>query len=180
MKRVYRVKIGVGTLVCSQERRALFVPLVKRWSTADFVPPSVLNTNLTVRSSGETFKRVFSIRWRARARLSSCRIEPTASRPIQPRAASLPRRAPPRTDPPVVCPGFGFDRSNYRGAGKCGVGAKSGPKGASCSGRARHRKLQRDDYRHITRPSTCTIIPRHTAAGGLEDDPSSAGPLLAA
>ena len=45
MKRVYRDKIGVGTPVCSQERRALFVPLINRWSTADFVPPSVLSTN---------------------------------------------------------------------------------------------------------------------------------------
>ena len=43
--------------------------------------------------------------------LSSCRIDLTASRPIQPRAAPLLRRAPPRPDPPVVCPGFGFDRS---------------------------------------------------------------------
>ena len=42
--------------------------------------------------------------------LSSCRIDLTASRPIQPRAAPLLRRAPPRPDPPVVCPGFGFDR----------------------------------------------------------------------
>ena len=29
-----------------------------------------------------------------------------ASRSIEPRAAPLPRRAPPRPDPPVVCPGF--------------------------------------------------------------------------
>ena len=45
-------QIGVGTLFSSQERRALAVPLinrlsttgqprVNRWSTADFVPPSV-------------------------------------------------------------------------------------------------------------------------------------------
>ena len=38
-------QIGVGTLVSSQERKPLFVSLVKRWSTADFVPPSVLSTN---------------------------------------------------------------------------------------------------------------------------------------
>ena len=47
--------------------------------------------------------------------LSSCRIDLTASRPIQPRAAPLLRRAPPRPDPPVVCPGFGFDKSVYIG-----------------------------------------------------------------
>ena len=34
-------QIGVGTLVSCQERRTLFVPLINRWSTADFVPPSV-------------------------------------------------------------------------------------------------------------------------------------------
>ena len=38
-------QIGVGTLVSIQERRALFVPLIKRWSTAAFVPPSVSSTN---------------------------------------------------------------------------------------------------------------------------------------
>ena len=38
-------QIGVGTLVSSQERRTLFrpgdKPRMNRWSTADFVPPSV-------------------------------------------------------------------------------------------------------------------------------------------
>ena len=38
-------------------------------------------------------------------------IDPTATRPTLPRPASLPRRAPPRPDRPVVCPGFGFDKS---------------------------------------------------------------------
>ena len=37
-------------------------------------------------------------------------IDPTASRPIQPRTAALLRGAPPRPDPPVVCPGFGLGR----------------------------------------------------------------------
>ena len=76
----------------------------------------------------------------------------------------------PRTDPPVICPGFGFDRSNYRDAGKYGFGAKSDPKGDSFSGRAHFRQIQRNDYRHINRSSICTIFPRRTAAGGLEDD----------
>ena len=34
-------QIGVGTLVSSQERRALFVPRIYRGLTAGFVPPSV-------------------------------------------------------------------------------------------------------------------------------------------
>ena len=37
-------------------------------------------------------------------------IDPTASRPTQPRSAPPPRPAPRRLDRPVVCPGFGFDR----------------------------------------------------------------------
>ena len=43
--------------------------------------------------------------------LSLGRIDLTASRPTQPRPASPPRRAPPRPDRPVVCSGFGFERS---------------------------------------------------------------------
>ena len=50
-------QIGVGSLVSSQERMALFValingrstggqPVVSRWSTAGFVPPSVFRTCL--------------------------------------------------------------------------------------------------------------------------------------
>ena len=35
---------GVGTRVSSQERRALFVPVINRLLNADFVPPSVLHT----------------------------------------------------------------------------------------------------------------------------------------
>ena len=71
---------------------------------------------------------------------------------------------------------------NCHGARKCGFGAKSGPKGASCSGRAQQGNGARDDYRHrrVTRPSSCTIFPRRAPAGALEDDPSSAGRLPAA
>ena len=46
------------------------------------------------------------------------RIDPTASRPTLPRPAPLPRRAPPRPDRPVVCPGFGFGKSKCRNTGK--------------------------------------------------------------
>ena len=52
-------------------------------------------------------------------------------------------------------------------------------KGRSVQG-AQQRNFARDDYRHMTRPSTCTVFPKRTAAGGLEDDPSPAVPLLAA
>ena len=36
---------------------------------------------------------------------------PIRRRPILPRPAPPSRRAPPRPDPPVVCPGFGLDKS---------------------------------------------------------------------
>ena len=65
---------GVCLQVGIQERRALFVLLVNRWSTAGFVPPPVyigiplfvlaqgctigfLNRISLVRASGETFRR---------------------------------------------------------------------------------------------------------------------------
>ena len=44
------------------------------------------------------------------AGLSLGRIDPTTSRPTESRPAPPPRRAPPRPDRSVVCPGFGFDR----------------------------------------------------------------------
>ena len=42
------------------------------------------------------------------------RTDASASRPAGPRPAPPPRRAPIRTDPPVVCSGFGFDRFSRR------------------------------------------------------------------
>ena len=48
MQMVYKhlqTQIAVGTLVSSQERRALFVLRIYRGKTAGFVTPSVLNTN---------------------------------------------------------------------------------------------------------------------------------------
>ena len=43
--------------------------------------------------------------------MSPGRTVPSASRAARPRPAPPSRRAPPRSDPRVVCPGFGFDRS---------------------------------------------------------------------
>ena len=63
-----------------------------------------------VRAS-EASRTVSSIRWEQEGGLSLGQIDPTASRPVQPRLPSPPRRAPPRPDRPVVCPGFGLDRS---------------------------------------------------------------------
>ena len=78
--------------------------------------------------------------------------------------------APPRpaADSPMVCPGFGLDKSNCHGARKCGFGAKPGPKRTSCSGRAQQGICARRDYRRVIRPSNRTIIPRRTPAGALD------------
>ena len=48
---------GVGSLVSSQERRALLVPVTNRLSTGDFVPAFGLHRISLVRASGETFRR---------------------------------------------------------------------------------------------------------------------------
>ena len=82
------------------------------WSTAGFLPPSILTTNYTVRASEESFRTVLSIHWRARKREGCLRAGSSQRRPvlrIQPRPAPPPRRAPPRPDRPVVCPGFKFE-----------------------------------------------------------------------
>ena len=103
-------QIGVGTLVSSQERRALAVPLINRGSTADFVPPSVYIGFRLFVLPGRRPGQCLRFAGGQEGGLSPGRIDPTASRATQPRSPSPPRRAPPRPDRPVVCPGFGFDK----------------------------------------------------------------------
>ena len=83
-------QIRVGTLVSSQERRALAVPLMNRWSIADFVPPSVyIGFRLFVlpkRCSGKCFRFAGG----HEGRLSPGGIDPTAFRPTQPRSPRSP------------------------------------------------------------------------------------------
>ena len=81
-------QIGDGTLVSSQERRALAVPLINR----GFRSSIGLNRISFVRASEETSRTVSSIRWGAKGRVVSW---------------------PPRPDRPVECPGFGFDKYLY-------------------------------------------------------------------
>ena len=45
--------------------------------------------------------------------MSSGRDGPSSSAPARPGLAQLPRRAPPRHDPPVVCPGFELDKFRF-------------------------------------------------------------------
>ena len=104
----FQSQIGVGTLVSSQERRSVAVslinrlstagqPRVNRWSTADFVPCSVyIGFRLFVLPKGRPGQ---CPRYAAgqEGGLIPGRIDPTASRPTQPRNAR--RAAVRRADP---------------------------------------------------------------------------------
>ena len=119
-----QIQKGVGTLVSSQERRALAVPLINRLSTAG--QPRV-NRGSTVGQPLISFLHRFtsdfvcscfrrdvqdsvfdSLGRRGRVVPWPDLFDGVVSYPAPP--PSPPRRAPPRPDRPVVCPGFGFDR----------------------------------------------------------------------
>ena len=102
---------GVGPLVSSQEQRALLVPVINRCQPVvnrGFCSRIGLHRISLVRASGETFRRrVFDALEGTR---DACLLgEQFCRRPVLPDPAPPPRRAP-RPDPPVVCPGFGFDK----------------------------------------------------------------------
>ena len=87
-------------------------PVINRLSTAGFVLPSVTIGFPFVLASGGSFMTVSSMPWGIRGSVVSWGNRPIGapSYPAPPRlAAPLPCCAPPRPDPPVVCPGFGFD-----------------------------------------------------------------------
>ena len=110
MSRVYKDKANVGALVSSQERGALAVPRINPGSTAGFVPLSVyIGFRLFVLLKRYS-EQLSSVPRGLEVQLFLGRTDPSASRLARPRPAPLPRRAPPRPDPPVVCPGFGLDR----------------------------------------------------------------------
>ena len=114
-------QIAVGTLVNSQQRRALAVPVINRGqtgyqpvinrlSTGRFVPPPVyLGFPLFVLAKRRS-EQLFTAPWRARGTVAfrADRNVGTLFCPGSPRLAV--RYAPCRPDPPVVCPGFGLDR----------------------------------------------------------------------
>ena len=98
-------QIGVVTLVSSQERRALAVPVINRLQTAR-QPRALFLQRFTYDFACSCF-------WgEVQAMCLRClggyegRLSP--GRTVLPDPAPPPRRAP-RPDPPVVCPGFGFD-----------------------------------------------------------------------
>ena len=83
-------------------------PLRNRLSTAGFVPAFGLHRISLVRASGETFRRRLFDAWGGTR--DACLLGVLfCRRPVLLGSAPPPRRAP-RPDPPVVCPGFGFDR----------------------------------------------------------------------
>ena len=114
-------QIAVSTLVNSQQRRALAVPRLNRWSTAGqplvnrlFCSLSGLHRISFVRACEETFRTVVKVPWRDRGTVAfeADRNVGTLVCPASPRATV--RCALRRPDPPVVCPGFGLDRSKRR------------------------------------------------------------------
>jgi len=103
-------QIRVDTVVSSQQRRALAVPVINRLSTVRFVPPPVyIGFPLFVLAKSRS-EQLFTVPWRARGTIGfwADRNVGTLFCPASPRPAV--RRAPRRPDPPAVCPGFGLDR----------------------------------------------------------------------
>ena len=99
--------MGDGPLVSSSERRAGFVPRINRLSTGpDFLFPTGLSRSLFIRASEESFKTGLfdALRGKRAGRLQG---KPSCRRLFLPRPVPS-RRAPPRPDPPVNYPGFGF------------------------------------------------------------------------
>ena len=115
MKRAYRGKRAAAhwSAARNEERfssrdKAANQPLTNRLSTGDFVPAFGLYRISLVRASGETFRRlVFDASGGTR---DACLLgDLFCRRPVLAGPAPPPCRAL-RLDPPVVCPGFGFDR----------------------------------------------------------------------
>ena len=114
MKKCVQRQKSDGPLVSSQEERALFVRLINRGETAyrprvkgGICSPVCLNGISVVRASGKTFRRRFFD-----ALESTGDPGQLGKRfcwdPVVPDPALPPRHAP-RPDPPLVCPGLGFD-----------------------------------------------------------------------
>ena len=100
---------GVDTLVRSQKRSALLAPLINQLSTAVFVPlPIYIKFRMVVLLKNSS-TCLFGV-WEG-TRAGSLLGEPILRPPVlPPRSAPTFRRAPPRPELPVVCPGFGIDR----------------------------------------------------------------------
>ena len=118
-------QITVGTLVNSQQRRALAVPRLNRRSTAGqprvnrlsfgcFVPPPVYIGFPLFVLAKRCSEQLLMVPWRARGTVAfeADRNVGTLVCPSSPRPTV--RCALRRPDPRVVCPGFGLGRFIYR------------------------------------------------------------------
>ena len=104
---------GDSPLVSSQERRAAVVPRIHPFSNAGptraWFPHRFTLDFACSRFWRDVQDMCVRCHGGYEGRLSPGRTDRSASRPARPCPAP-PRRARPRPDPPVVCPGFGFDR----------------------------------------------------------------------
>ena len=111
MKRVYRDKKRPSTdrqPGTKSASRPGDKPLTNHLSTADFVSAFGAHKILLFRAFEKTFRRRFCEA--LRGTWVACLLgELLCRRPVLPIPAPPPRCAP-RPDPPVVCPGFGFDK----------------------------------------------------------------------
>ena len=95
-KDLYR-QISIGTQVNTQERKALFVPLVKHWFCS------------SVDSDYESYISFFRRDVLEGNRQGCLLAGLTKQCPVLPSPAPPPRHGLPRPERPVVCPGLGFD-----------------------------------------------------------------------
>ena len=91
--------MGDGTLVRSQERRALAVPVINRWSTGCFVTPSVyMGSRLFVFPKGRS-RQLYSMPWGARRTVQSWPERPVGVPPVH--GSAPPRRSVARRSKPT-------------------------------------------------------------------------------
>ena len=108
--KVLQRQISVATLVNSQQRKALPVPVINRGSTGRLVPSTVyMGFPLFVLAKRRS-EQLFTLRWGARRAVGVQGDRNVGSLFCQASPRPAVRLAPCRTEPPVVCPGFGLDR----------------------------------------------------------------------
>ena len=108
MKRVYKDKNAkVHWSTTGNEER--LGSAGKRGSNADFVPSVYMGFRLFALRKRRP-RHPYTMSSRVEGIVVSWAKRFVGTCPARPRPASLPRRAPPRTAPPVVCPGLRFDR----------------------------------------------------------------------
>ena len=95
-------QIGVGTLVSSQEQRALLIPVINRLSTAGFVPPTDYKGFPLFVLPKSCSGQLSSMPWGAQGTVVSCADKTVGVPPCRARPAQPPRRAPPDPTRPTA------------------------------------------------------------------------------